>query len=70
MEISEFMSHSRKNGEINVGWQKCLKDFICDIDSIRAAELYLEFKKYGTQRLTELHNQFGGCCRKAVFFER
>jgi hypothetical protein len=37
MEISEYMSQSRKKGEVDAGWQKCLKDFICDIDSIRAA---------------------------------
>jgi hypothetical protein len=41
LEISEFMKKSRAKGEIDVGWQKCLEKYICGIDSIKAAEIYL-----------------------------
>jgi hypothetical protein len=62
------MNQSRLRGETDLGWQKCLRTYICDIDSIRAAELYLEFKKFGTHRLAELHKKYGGACTKEVFF--
>lgn len=70
IEISEFMKKSRAKGEVDAGWQKCLRNYICDIDSLRAAELFLEFKKFGTQRLVKLHELYGAGCSREVFFER
>lgn len=67
-EISEQMQMFKMKGEIDKGWQMCLTAYLCDLDSLTAAELYLEFKKHGTQKLKELHKKYGGGCKDLVFF--
>jgi hypothetical protein len=41
MDISEAMRKGRTRGDLDATWQRCLDKFLCGIDSIRAAELYL-----------------------------
>jgi hypothetical protein len=36
LEIAEYMKSSKEKGEVDIGWQTCLKRYLCGIDSLRA----------------------------------
>ncbi len=55
------MRECAAKGETDRGWQRCLKKYVCELDSLRALEAYLEVKKRGGVRSNmQLHKQFGG----------
>jgi hypothetical protein len=36
LEISEFMRGCAQRGEVDRGWLRCLRKYICELDSLRA----------------------------------
>ena len=57
-------------GEVEKAWRSCLKKYLCEVDVIRAIEIYVEILKRGTGVLAELHKKYGNKCSKEVFFHR
>ncbi len=43
---------------------------MCDLDTLKAVEVYVELLKRGTKVLGELHKMYGNNCSQLVFFHR
>jgi hypothetical protein len=41
-----------------------LKKYLCDLDTVKAIEIYIEFLKKGTVVLDEYHKKYGNGCSK------
>jgi hypothetical protein len=71
IEISEYMRACAARGEADRGWEQCLRKYVCELDSLRALEVFLEVKKRGGVRTSsQLHRQFASECMPLIFFQR
>lgn len=43
---------------------------MCDLDTLKAIEIYVELLKKGTSIMGELHKKYGNGCSREVFFQR
>ena len=43
---------------VEIGWRSCLRKYLCELDTLKAMEVYVELLKKGTKALDALHKAY------------
>jgi hypothetical protein len=57
-EITNCMRDAVDTNTVEIGWRSCLRKYLCDLDTLKAMEVYVELLKRGTKALDALHKAY------------